>query len=143
MHAFLKGGKLPTGKPAANGSQKQKDKKQREKPVPWVEKVKSEISQSSQQIISLWFPFSIVQRKLMTLWSSRKFAQCLESACRAPTCPTCFCTVLLVSLSCFLINCNLTLGILRNRQDEHYPGSCSPTLRRILQGTRLRTQRIG
>lgn len=45
MHAFLKGGKLPTGKPAGNGSQKQKDKKQREKPVPWVEKVKFEISQ--------------------------------------------------------------------------------------------------
>lgn len=111
MHAFLKGGKLPTGKPAANGSQKQKDKKQREKPVPWVEKVKSCIPQFSKQKISIWFPrfpCSIVQRKLMTLWSSRKFAQCLESACRAPTCPTCFCTVPLVSLSCILINCILT-----------------------------------
>lgn len=39
MQAFLKGGKLPTGKNQAGSSQKQvKEKKQREKPVPWVEK---------------------------------------------------------------------------------------------------------
>lgn len=40
MEAFLKGGKLPTGKNQAGSGQKQlKDKKQRDKPLPWVEKV--------------------------------------------------------------------------------------------------------
>lgn len=41
MQAFLSGGKLPTGKQPAGTSQKSsKEKKQRERPVPWVEKVK-------------------------------------------------------------------------------------------------------
>lgn len=39
MQAFLKGGKLPATKPTPGTSQKAtKEKKQKEKPVPWVEK---------------------------------------------------------------------------------------------------------
>lgn len=41
MQAFLKGGKLPVSKANQPGSsQKSTVKKQREKPVPWVEKVR-------------------------------------------------------------------------------------------------------
>lgn len=39
MQAFLKNPKLAAIKNAPGSSQKTKDKKQREKPVPWVEKV--------------------------------------------------------------------------------------------------------
>ena len=41
MQAFLKSGKLPSSKAGTStGSQKAvKDKKQKEKPIPWVEKV--------------------------------------------------------------------------------------------------------
>lgn len=41
MQAFLKGDKLPAQKAStsASSTQKGKEKKQREKPVPWVEKV--------------------------------------------------------------------------------------------------------
>lgn len=40
MEAFLKGAKLPGSKNGPSSSQKQsKEKKQREKPLPWVEKV--------------------------------------------------------------------------------------------------------
>lgn len=39
MQAFLKGGKIGTTKPTTSASQKSsKDKKQKDKPVPWVEK---------------------------------------------------------------------------------------------------------
>lgn len=41
MHPFFKGDKSGAGKAAAGSNQKlSKDKKQREKPVPWVEKVR-------------------------------------------------------------------------------------------------------
>lgn len=40
MQAFLKGGKLPATKPSTSSTSQKasKDKKQKDKPVPWVEK---------------------------------------------------------------------------------------------------------
>jgi hypothetical protein len=93
LQAYFKGGKLPTGKPSTSGSQKSsKEKKQREKPVPWVEKVRIKFkiffSLLTNENLSV-SSFSTVQSALMMLWNSRKFVLSFVNVLKVLICRTC------------------------------------------------------
>lgn len=92
MEAFLKGGKLPTSKPKDANQKSSKDAR-KARPLPWVEKVNRKTFNSTGNSCILYhFFFSIDQRKLMMLWSKRKFVLSSEIRCPVPICRICSCT---------------------------------------------------